>query len=34
VFVKTGRDIDNDMVEILSGLNGGERLALKGDDDV
>jgi RND family efflux transporter MFP subunit len=34
VFVKTGRDIDNDMVEILSGLNGGERLELKGDDDV
>ena len=31
-FVKTGRDM-GDKIEILSGLNGGETLALKGDSD-
>jgi len=33
VFVKTGRVIDNNMIEILSGLDGGEKIALRGDVD-
>jgi RND family efflux transporter MFP subunit len=33
IFVKTGGEIDNDQIEILSGLHGGEQLALKGKDD-
>lgn len=33
IFIKTGRKIDNNRLEILSGLNGGEQLALKGEDN-
>jgi len=33
IFVKTGREIDNNRLEILSGLNGGEQVALKRKDD-
>ena len=33
VYVKTGRAIDDNLIEILSGLDGGERLAIRGEGD-
>ena len=33
IFVKTGKEIDNHRLEILSGLDGGEQLALKRKED-